>query len=62
MLVPFVSVRLLVAFHQCLFYVGSPVENLAAYLCVRQGLSCKRRKLSNKLIDNMIINSYLSIR
>ena len=29
-------VRLLVAFHQCLFYVGSPVENLAAYLCVRQ--------------------------
>ncbi len=36
MLVPFVSVRLLVAFHQCLFYVGSPVENLAAYLCIRQ--------------------------
>ena len=33
---PFVSVRLLVAFHQCLFYVGSPVENLAAYLCIRQ--------------------------
>ena len=32
----FVSVRLLVPFHQCLFYVGSPVENLAAYLCVRQ--------------------------
>ena len=29
-------VRLLVAFHQCLFYVGSPVENLSAYLCVRQ--------------------------
>ena len=24
------------AFHQCLFYVGSPVENLAAYLCIRQ--------------------------
>ena len=36
MLTPFVSVRLLVPFHQCLFYVGSPVENLAAYLCVRQ--------------------------
>ena len=36
MLASFVSVRLLVAFHQCLFYVGSPVENLAAYLCVRQ--------------------------
>ena len=36
MLAPFVSVCLLVAFHQCLFYVGSPVENLAAYLCVRQ--------------------------
>ena len=36
MLAPFVSVRLLVPFHQCLFYVGSPVENLAAYLCVRQ--------------------------
>ena len=35
-LTPFVSVRLLVPFHQCLFYVGSPVENLAAYLCVRQ--------------------------
>lgn len=33
---PFVSVRLLIAFHQCLFYVGSPVENLAAYLCIRQ--------------------------
>jgi len=32
----FVSVRLLVPFHQCLFYVGSPVENLATYLCVRQ--------------------------
>ena len=32
----FVSVRLLIPFHQCLFYVGSPVENLAAYLCVRQ--------------------------
>ena len=32
----FVSVRLLVPIHQCLFYVGSPVENLAAYLCVRQ--------------------------
>jgi len=32
----FVSVCLLVAFHQCLFYVGSPVENLSAYLCVRQ--------------------------
>ena len=32
----FVSVRLLVPFHQCLFYVRSPVENLAAYLCVRQ--------------------------
>ena len=29
-------VRLLVAFHQCLFYVGSPVENLSAYLRVRQ--------------------------
>ena len=36
MLAPFVSVRLLVPFHQCLFYVGGPVENLAAYLCVRQ--------------------------
>jgi len=36
MLAPFVSVRLLVPFHQCLFYVGSPVENLAAYLCVRK--------------------------
>lgn len=36
MLAPFVSVCLLVAFHQCLFYVGSPVENLSAYLCVRQ--------------------------
>ena len=36
MLAPFVSVCLLVAFHQCLFYVGSPVENLAAYLCIRQ--------------------------
>ena len=36
LLVPFVSVRFLVPFHQCLFYVGSPVENLAAYLCVRQ--------------------------
>lgn len=36
MLVPFVSVRLLVAFHQCLFYVGSPVENLTAYQCIRQ--------------------------
>ena len=35
-LTPFVSVRLLVPFHQSLFYVGSPVENLAAYLCVRQ--------------------------
>ena len=35
-LIPFVSVRLLVPFHQCLFYVRSPVENLAAYLCVRQ--------------------------
>ena len=32
----FVSVRLLVPFHQCLFYVGSPVEDLAAYLRVRQ--------------------------
>ncbi len=32
----FVSVRHLVPFHQCLFYVGSPVENLAAYLRVRQ--------------------------
>lgn len=32
----FVSVRLLIPFHQCLFYVGSPVENLATYLCVRQ--------------------------
>ena len=32
----FVSVRFLVPFHQCLFYVGSPVENLAAYLRVRQ--------------------------
>ena len=32
----FVFVRLLVPFHQCLFYVRSPVENLAAYLCVRQ--------------------------
>ena len=32
----FVFVRLLVSFHQCLFYVRSPVENLAAYLCVRQ--------------------------
>ncbi len=30
------SVRFLVPFHQCLFYVRSPVENLAAYLCVRQ--------------------------
>ena len=29
-------VRLLVAFHQCLFYVGSPVENRSAYLRVRQ--------------------------
>ena len=36
LLAPFVSVRFLVPFHQCLFYVGSPVENLAAYLCVRQ--------------------------
>ena len=36
LLAPFVSVRLLVSFHQCLFYVRSPVENLAAYLCVRQ--------------------------
>ena len=36
LLAPFVSVGLLVPFHQCLFYVGSPVENLAAYLCVRQ--------------------------
>ena len=36
LLAPFVSVRLLVPFHQCLFYVRSPVENLAAYLCVRQ--------------------------
>ena len=35
-LTPFVSVRLLVPFHQGSFYVGSPVENLAAYLCVRQ--------------------------
>ena len=34
--VSFVFVRLLIPFHQCLFYVGSPVENLAAYLCVRQ--------------------------
>ena len=34
--VPFVSVCLLVSFHQCFFYVRSPVENLAAYLCVRQ--------------------------
>ena len=33
LLAPFVSVRLLVPFHQCLFYVRSPVENLAAYLC-----------------------------
>ena len=32
----FVFVRLLVSFHQCLFYVGSPVENLSAYLCIRQ--------------------------
>lgn len=32
----FVFVRLLVPFHQCLFYVRSPVENLAAYLCIRQ--------------------------
>ena len=32
----FVFVRLLVPFHQCLFYVRSPVENLAAYLYVRQ--------------------------
>lgn len=32
----FVSVRLLVPFHQCLFYVGSPVENLAAYLGIGQ--------------------------
>ena len=29
LLAPFVSVRFLVPFHQCLFYVGSPVENLA---------------------------------
>ena len=36
LLAPFVSVCLLVPFHQCLFYVRSPVENLAAYLCVRQ--------------------------
>ncbi len=36
LLAPFVSVRLLVSFHQGSFYVGSPVENLAAYLCVRQ--------------------------
>ena len=36
LLAPFVSVCLLVPFHQCFFYVGSPVENLAAYLCVRQ--------------------------
>ena len=36
LLAPFVSVRLLVPFHQCLFYVGSPVENLSAYLRVRQ--------------------------
>ena len=35
-LTPFVSVRFLVPFHQCLFYVGSPVENLTTYLCVRQ--------------------------
>lgn len=32
----FVFVRLLVSFHQCLFYVGSAVKNLAAYLCIRQ--------------------------
>ena len=32
----FVSVRLLVPFHQCLFYVGSPVENLAAHLGIGQ--------------------------
>lgn len=32
----FVSVRFLVPFHQGFFYVGSPVENLAAYLRVRQ--------------------------
>ena len=36
LLAPFVSVRFLVPFHQCLFYVGSPVENLAAYLCIRK--------------------------
>lgn len=36
LLAPFVSVGLLVPFHQCLFYVGSPVENLTTYLCVRQ--------------------------
>ena len=35
-LAPFVSVRLLVPFHQGSFYIRSPVENLAAYLCVRQ--------------------------
>jgi len=35
MLTPFVSVRLLVPFHQCIFYVGRPVENFSAYLCVR---------------------------
>lgn len=36
LLAPFVSVCLLVPFHQCLFYVRSTVENLTAYLCVRQ--------------------------
>lgn len=36
LLAHFVSVRFLVPFHQCLFYVGSPIENLAAYLRVRQ--------------------------
>ena len=36
MLTTFVSVRLLVPFHQGSFYIRSPVENLAAYLCVRQ--------------------------
>ena len=35
-LTPFVSVCLLVSFHQGPFYIRSPVENLAAYLCVRQ--------------------------
>ena len=36
LLAPFVFVRLLVPFHQGSFYIRSPVENLAAYLCVRQ--------------------------